>query len=126
MDTMNGFEHLLQSCDVGDMLDDIASADPPAYLRRCFAEGCSSPTLSWPRVQQIALCAMVLDSVLNSRNYEGIESELIADWRMHFSHACGQMRELALEALRRAAQTPALPAEAAAELGELTHRLDPA
>jgi hypothetical protein len=123
MDTMNGFEHLLQSCDVGDMLDEIASADPPAYLRRCFAEGCSAPALSWPRVQQIALCAMVLDSVLNDRDYEGFESELMADWRMHFSHACAAIRELAVEALRRAAETPALPPEAAAELTELTHRL---
>ena len=126
MDTMSSFEHLLQSCDVGDMLDDIASADPPAYLRRCFAEGCSAPSLSWPRVQQIALCAMVLDSVLNARDYEGFESELMADWRVHFSHACAQIRELAVEALRRAAQVPELPSEAAAELAELTHRLAPA
>ena len=36
---MAGFEHLLKSYDVSDTLDDIASADPPAYLRRCFAEG---------------------------------------------------------------------------------------
>ena len=123
---MAGFEHLLESFDVGDMLDDIASADPPAYLRRCFAEGCSTPTLSWTRVQQLALCAMVLDSVLNNRDYEGLEPELISDWRLHFAHACSQMRDLALEALRRASDMPVVPADAAPEIAELEHRLAPA
>ena len=123
---MTGFEHLLRSCDVGDMLDDIASADPPAYLRRCFAEGCSSPGLSWPRVQQLAVCAMVLDSMLSDRDYPGLEPELIADWRMHFAHDCAQMRDLAAEALRRAGEVPAVPADAAAEIRELEHRLAPA
>ncbi len=123
---MARYEHLLQSCDLGDMLDDIASADPPAYLRRCFAEGCSSPGLSWPRVQQLALCAMVLDSILNDRDYEGLEPELISDWREHFSHACAQMRDLAAEALRHAGEMPAVPSEAAPELAELEHRLIPA
>ena len=80
---MAGFEHLLKSYDVSDMLDDIASADPPSYLRRCFAEGCSTPSLSWPRVQQLALCAMVLDSIVNDRDYDVFEPELIADWRAH-------------------------------------------
>src|ERR1700677_4247627 len=125
MDTMSGFEHLLQSCDVGDMLDAIASADPPAYLRRCFAEGCSSPALSWSRIQQLALCAMVLDSILNNRDYEGLEPELISDWRVHFSHACSQLRAIAAEALRRADAMPAVPADAAPELAELEHRLAP-
>jgi hypothetical protein len=125
MDTMTGFEHLLQSCDVGDMLDDIASADPPAYLHRCFAEACSSPALSWSRIQQLAVCAMVLDSILNNRDYEGLEPELISDWRVHFSHACGEMRAIAAEALHRADATPALPADAAPELAELEHRLAP-
>ncbi len=78
---MAGFEHLLKSYDVSDLLDDIASADPPSYLRRCFAEGCSTPSLSWPRVQQLALCAMVLDSIVNDRDYDVFEPELIADWR---------------------------------------------
>ena len=81
---MAGFEHLLKSYDVSDMLDDIASADPPAYLRRCFAEGCSAPSLSWARVQQLALCAMVLDSIINDRDYDVLEPELIADWRVHY------------------------------------------
>ena len=123
---MDSFEHLLRSCDVSDMLDEIASADPPAYLRRCFAEGCSSPSLSWPRVQQLALCAMVLDSVLSERDYEGLEPELIADWRVHFAHACAPLRALAVESLRRAASAPALPTEAASELTELTQRLNSA
>ena len=123
---MTGFEHLLQSCDVADMLDDIASADPPAYLRRCFAEGCSSPSLSWPRIQELALSAMVLDAILNNRGYEGMEPELISDWRVHFLVACSAMHNLALEALRRAAGMPSVPADAAPELAELEHRLAPA
>ena len=90
---MAGFEHLLKSYDVGDMLDEIASADPPAYLRRCFAEGCSTPSLSWPRVQQLALCAMVLDSIVNDRDYDVFEPELIADWRSHYGHACAHVKD---------------------------------
>ena len=43
---MAGFEHLIKSYDVRDLLDDIASSDPPAYLRRCFAEGCAAPQMS--------------------------------------------------------------------------------
>jgi hypothetical protein len=120
---MTGFEHLLQSCDVGDMLDEIASADPPAYLRRCFAEGCSSPNLSWSRVQELALCGMVLDAILNDRKYEGLEPELVSDWRLHFSRPCSQMRSIALEALHRAGEMPSVPADAAAELAEIEQRL---
>lgn len=121
---MAGFEHLLDSYDVSDMLDDIASADPPAYLRRCFAEGCSAPSLSWTRIQQLALCAMVLDSILNHRDYETLEPELIADWRVHYGHACTQIKEIALLALRRAEESSAVrDADAAAELEELEHRL---
>ena len=87
---MAGFEHLIQSYDVGDLLDEIASADPPAYLRRCFAEGLSAPALSWARVQQLAVCAMVLDAIVNDRDYEFFERELIADWRVHYAQACMQ------------------------------------
>ncbi len=119
---MAGFEHLLDSCDVGDMLDDIASADPPAYLRRCFAEGCSTPSLSWARVQQLALCAMVLDAIVNHRDYAALEPELIADWRLHYASACGQMQALAILALHRAEESSQDP-DAAAELTELEHRL---
>jgi hypothetical protein len=125
-DTMAGFEHLLNSYDVGDSLDDIASADPPAYLRRCFAEGCSTPKLSWARVQQLALCAMVLDSIVNNREYDILEPELIADWRSHYGHACAQMKDVALTALRRARGEPPPDPDAAAELQELEHRLAPA
>jgi hypothetical protein len=121
---MAGFEHLLDSFDVGDMLDDIASADPPAYLRRCFAEGCSAPTLSWTRVQQLALCAMVLDAIVNHRDYAGLEPELISDWRLHYAQACGQMQTLAVLALRRAEEaSKAHDPDAAAELSELEQRL---
>jgi hypothetical protein len=123
---MAGFEHLLDSYDVSDMLDDIASADPPAYLRRCFAEGCSTPSLSWTRVQQLALCAMVLDAIVNHRDYAVLEPELIADWRLHYAHACVQMQEIAILALRRAQETSKEhDPDAAAELSELEHRLAP-
>jgi hypothetical protein len=121
---MTAFEHLLKSYDVSDTLDDIASADPPAYLRRCFAEGYSAPTLSWTRVQQIALCAMVLDSIVNARDYDALEPELIADWRVHYGHACEHVKESALLALRRAQQvSTAQDPDAAAELKELERRL---
>jgi hypothetical protein len=49
---MAAYEHLVKSYDIRDLLDDIASADPPA------------PTLSWSRVQQIAICAMVQGAVV--------------------------------------------------------------
>jgi hypothetical protein len=124
MQTMAAFEHLLGFRDVGDMLDEIASAEPPAYLRRCFAEACSVPTLSPSRVPEIAFCAMVLDAILNGRAYEMLEPELIADWREHHVHACRAQRDLAVAALQRArgvigADQP----DAAAELEELTRRL---
>ena len=124
MPTMAGFEHLVQSYDVGDLLDDIASADPPAYLRRCFAEGCSASTLSWARVQQLAICTMVLDAIVNDRDYEFFEHELIADWRIHYARACLKIKETALQALRRVLERdrPA-DAEAAAELTALIDRL---
>ena len=126
MDRVAGFENLLKSYDVSDMLDDIASADPPAYLRRCFAEACSAPGLSWARVQQLALCAMVLDSIINDREYEVLEPELIADWRLHYGPACAKVKDTAVAALRRALEVakPQDP-DAAAELEELEHRLAP-
>ena len=121
---MAGFEHLIQSYDVGDLLDEIASADPPAYLRRCFAEGSSAPALSWTRVQQLAVCAMVLDAVVNDRDYEFLEHELIADWRVHYARACMKMKDTASQALHRVLEhdRPADP-EAAAELETLANRL---
>jgi hypothetical protein len=124
MRPMAGFEHLTQSYDVGDLLDEIASSDPPAYLRRCFAEGSSAPVLSWARVQQLAVCAMVLDAIVNDRDYEIFERELIADWRLHYARACAQIKDRALQALRRVLERdrPA-DADAAAELETLVNRL---
>lgn len=121
---MADFEHLIKSYDVGDLLDEIASADPPAYLRRCFAEGSSAPVLSWPRVQQLAVCAMVLDAIVNDRDYEFLERELMADWRVHYARACIKIKDTALQALRRVLEhdRPADP-EAAAELETLANRL---
>jgi|GEM_PF-1190293 len=124
---MAGFEHLLKSYDVSDMLDEIASADPPAYLRRCFAEGYSAPHLSWTRVQQLALCAIVLDSIVNDRDYDILEPELIADWRAHYGHDWAHMKDAATAALRRAIETSRVEnSDAAVELQELARRLTPA
>jgi len=124
MAPMAEFEHLLKSYNVADLLDDIASADPPAYLRRCFAEGISTPTLSFDRAQQLAVCGMVLDSILSDRDYPALEPELIADWRAHYSANCLHMKETAVTALRRVAlQLQPREPEAAAELEELEHRL---
>jgi hypothetical protein len=124
MRSMAGFEHLIQSYDVGDLLDEIASAEPPAYLRRCFAEGSSAPALSWHRVQQLAVCAMVLDAIVNDRDYEFLEHELIADWRMHYARACMKIKDTALQALHRVLERdrPADP-DVAAELETLVNRL---
>ncbi len=124
---MAGFEHLLKSYDVGDQLDDIASADPPAYLRRCFAEGLSTPELTFGRVQQLSVCGMVLDSILNDRDYEALEPELIADWRVHYGATCAHLRDTAVAALRRALENlQTRNPDAAIELEELEHRLAPA
>lgn len=121
---MAGFEHLVQSYNVGDLLDEIASADPPAYLRRCFAEGLSAPVLHWPRVQQLAVCAMVLDAIVDDRDYEIFEHELIADWRVHYARACMKLKDIAQQALRRALeQDRPADADAAAELQTLIDRL---
>ena len=121
---MATYEHLVKSYDIGDLLDDIASADPPAYLRRCFAEGYSAPTLPWRRVQQLAVCAMVLDAVVNNRDYEIFEHELIADWRIHYVSACAKLKDTAVQALRRVLERdrPQDP-DAAAELEQLTSSL---
>ena len=124
---MTPFVHLLKSFDVSDLLDEIASADPPAFLKRCFAEGIAAPTLSFKRVQELAVCAMVLDSIINERAYEAFEPELIADWRAHYGHDAARLRDIAIAALRRARATLSPPdADAAAELGELERHLTPA
>jgi hypothetical protein len=121
---MAAFEHLLQSYDVGDQLDDIASADPPAYLRRCFAEGSSAPSLSWPRIQQLAVCAMVLDAIIDDRDYGFFEHELISDWRVHHAKACAALRDLCSQALNRILERERpKDADAAGELELLAKRL---
>ena len=121
---MTAYEHLVKSYDVRDLLDDIASADPPAYLRRCFAEGCSASTLSWARVQQLAICTMVLDAIVNGRDYEIFEHELISDWRIHYAGSCAKLKDTAVQALRRALERnrPQDP-DAAAELEQLASSL---
>ena len=121
---MATYEHLVKSYDVGDLLDDIASADPPAYLRRCFAEGHSAPVLSWSRVQQLAVCAMVLDAIVNGRDYAFFEHELIADWRIHYASACAKLKDTAAQALRRVLERDRPPdPDAAAELEQLASSL---
>src|SRR3981189_2194752 len=118
------YEHLVKSYDVGDLLDDIASADPPAYLRRCFAEGYSASRLSWARVQQLAVCAMVLDAIVNGSEYEFFEHELIADWRIHYAGGCAKLKGSASETLRPVPERdrPQDP-DAAAGLGRLESSL---
>jgi hypothetical protein len=121
---MADFEHLVDSFDVRDQLDDIASADPPAYLRRCFAEGSSAPALSWRRIQQLAVCAMVLDAILDDRDYEFFERELISDWRVHYAARCAKSKELARQALQRILERDKpQDTDAVAELELLQNRL---
>jgi hypothetical protein len=124
MSRMANYEHLIKSYDVADLLDDVASADPPAYLRRCFAEGCSAPFLPWSRVQQLAVCAMILDAIVNNRDYEIFEHEMISDWRIHYASACVKLKDIAVQALRRVLERerPQDP-EAATELEQLASSL---
>jgi hypothetical protein len=124
MGPMAAYEHLVKSYNVGDLIDEIASADPPAYLRRCFAEGCSAASLSWNRVQQLAVCAMVLDSIVNDRDYEFFEHELIADWRIHYGSVCARLKNTATLALHRVLERdrPQDP-DVAAELEQLAGAL---
>jgi hypothetical protein len=103
---MAAYQYLVKSYDIRDPLDDIASADPPAYLRRRFAEGCSAPSLSWSRVQQLAVCVMLLDAVVNDRDHEFFEHELLADWRIHYASACAKLKDAGAE-LEHLASTPA-------------------
>jgi hypothetical protein len=70
---------------------------------------------------------MVLDSILNDRDYDSLEPELIADWRAHFAPACARMREPAVAALRRALEgLRTEDPDAAAELDAVVQRLAPA
>jgi hypothetical protein len=110
------FAQLLKSVDLADLIDEIASANPPAYLRRCFAEGLSSPRLSDTHARQVVGCAVVLDAVVNEREYAGFEPELIADWRVHYGKALVPLEALAVRALQRAADQD--DAFAAADSGD--------
>jgi hypothetical protein len=118
-------EHLLKSYDIESLLDEIASADPPAYLHRCFAEGIAAAYLSWGRVQQLAACAAVVDAVACGHDYPDLEHELIADWREHYAAQIGALKSLAARALQRveggaaAVEDP----EALAELRQIGQRL---
>lgn len=124
MGRMANYEHLVKSYDVADQLDDIASADPPAYLRRCFAEGYSAPFLPWGRVQQLAVCAMILDAIVNNRDYEIFEHEMISDWRIHYASACVKLKDVAVQALRRVLERERpQDADAATELEQLASSL---
>jgi len=122
---LQGFEHLFKSYDIKDLVDEVASADPPAYLRRCFAEGLSAPRLSFARIQQLAACAVVLDAVVHGRDYEGVEPELLADWRAHDGASFIALMPVAVKALNRAGEQDSVRADTdvAAELRELQQRL---
>ena len=118
-------EHLIKSYDVESLLDEIASADPPAYLHRCFAEGMAATQLSFVRVQQLAVCAMVIDAVVDGQTYAGLEEELIADWHEHYLGQFVSLKRLAAKVLQGVIERGAasLDAEVLAELRQLEHRL---
>ncbi len=118
-------EHLIKSYDVESLLDEIASADPPAYLHRCFAEGIAAAQLSWTRIQQLAVCAMVIDAVVDGQTYAGLEEELIADWHEHYLSQFASLKPLAAKVLQGVIDRGAasLEPEALAQLQQLQHRL---
>ena len=117
--------HLFRSYDIDTLLDEIASADPQAYLHRCLAEGIASPRLSWVRVQQLAGCALVVDAVVTRHDYDFLEHELIADWREHHAAGFAPLKSLAARALQTALRLAgnAADADALAELRQLEQRL---
>jgi hypothetical protein len=80
--------------------------------------------MSWSQVQQLAVCAMVLDAVINGRDYPFFEHELISDWRIHYTGACTRLKGTAGQALQRVLEheRPEDP-DAAAELADLAGRL---
>jgi hypothetical protein len=70
---------------------------------------------------------MVLDAIVNHRDYAVLEPELIADWRLHYAQACAHMHDVAVLALQRAQESSRThDPDAAAELSELELRLSPA
>jgi hypothetical protein len=117
--------HLLRSYDIDALLDEVAGADPPAYLRRCLAEGIAAPRLTWVRVQQLAACAILIDAVAASHDYDFLEHELIADWREHHAADFRGLKSLAARALQAALRQAASVADADAmtELRNLEQRL---
>jgi hypothetical protein len=67
---------------------------------------------------------MVLDAIVNDRDYEFLERELIADWRVHYAKACLKMKDLSLLALRRVLEHERPnDGDAAADLETLVNRL---
>jgi hypothetical protein len=123
--TVADFANLFKSYELGDLLDAIASADPPAFLHRCFAEGLATPHLTHVHVQELAGCALVLDALIHEHEYTALEPELIADWRVHYAAAWPPLLAPARAALHRAAeQDTGLSPDASAELGELQNRLE--
>jgi hypothetical protein len=74
---------------------------------------------------------MVLDAIINDRDYEFFEHELVSDWRVHYRKSCSKLKETALQALRRvprrndadAGAAQAGAAQADAELETLIKRL---
>lgn len=122
---MTPSQHVLKAYDMADFMDEIASSNPPAFLRRCFAEALSTAHLSWPRVQELAACATVLDAVVGGQDADGIEAELIADWRAHYTQEFAALKNLAGQALARALGPDAAPGDAdqLSELRQLRERL---
>jgi hypothetical protein len=118
-------EHLIESYDVESLLDEIASADPPAYLHRCFAEGTAAAQLSWTRIQQLAVCAMVIDAVVDGQTYAGLEEELIADWHEHYLGQFASLKPLAAKVIQGLIERGAgsIEPEALAQLRQLQLRL---
>ena len=67
---------------------------------------------------------MVLDAIVNDRDYEFFEHELIADWRMQYARTCTKIKDSALQALRRVLEhdRPTDP-DAAAETRNAGHSI---
>jgi hypothetical protein len=68
---------------------------------------------------------MVVDAVIHEHDYEGLEPELLADWRAHYGLVFAQFKPAAIQALRRGQgpETAARGPEAVAELAELERSL---
>ncbi len=124
---VSDFADLIQNDATATLLDEIASADPPAYLHRCFAEGLAAPRLAPARIRELVVGAVLIDAVAGGLDYDGLEPELIADWRAHYGAEFARLRPLAARALQVALQAavmpPELPAQSLPALHELAQRL---